>query len=55
MNELTAFRIQGDYRRVFFGEPDQTGGGAGLVSKDGADYQDFSFSIGVVFRLGERQ
>ncbi len=55
MSELTAFRIQADYRLVMFPEPDQTGSGAGLVSKDGADYKDFTFSIGMVFKLGERQ
>ena len=54
MTENTAFRVQGDYRRVFFPEPDQTNPGASLVSKDGDDYQDFIFSVGVIFRLGER-
>ena len=54
MTDITALRIQGDYRRVFFGVPDQTDPGASLVSKDGADYQDFTFSVGVVFKLGER-
>ena len=52
MTEHTAFRIQGDYRRVFFPEPDQASPTSSLVSKDGADYQDFTFSVGVVFRLG---
>jgi hypothetical protein len=53
---LTALRFQGDYRRVFFSEPDQTRPGdlASLVSKDGADYQDFTISVGVVFKLGAR-
>ena len=56
LTELTALRVQGDYRRVFFPEPDQTRPGdfASLVSKDGADYQDFTFSVGVVFKLGAR-
>lgn len=53
MTDITALRIQGDYRRVFFGVPDQDSG-ASLVSKDGADYQDFTFSVGVVFRLARR-
>lgn len=54
VTDLAALRIQGDYRRVFFAEPDQTRPGdfASLVSKDGADYQDFTFSVGVVFKLG---
>lgn len=55
MTDTTALRIQGDYRRVFFGVPDQTNPGASLVSKDGADYVDVSFSVGVVFKLGERR
>lgn len=56
MTDLTALRIQGDYRRVFFPEPDQTKPGdfPSLVSKDGADYQDFKLSVGVVFKLGRR-
>ena len=54
MTERAAFRIQGDYRRVFFPEPDQTKPRSSLVSKDGADYQDFVLSLGVVFKLGER-
>ena len=48
----TAFRIQFDYRRVFFGTTDQTDPGASLVSKDGADYQDFTIAFGVVYRVG---
>jgi len=57
MTDITALRIQGDYRRVFFPEPDQTRPGdfPSLVSKDGVDYQDFTFSVGVVFKLGERR
>ncbi|MBI4477570.1 MAG: hypothetical protein HY654_10380 [Acidobacteria bacterium] len=57
MTDITALRIQGDYRRVFFPEPDQTRPGdfPSLVSKDGADYQDFTFSVGVVFKLGGRR
>ncbi|MCH7748870.1 MAG: outer membrane beta-barrel protein [Acidobacteria bacterium] len=54
MSDNTAFRIQADYRRVMFGEPDQTDPGASLVSKDGEDYQDFTFSVGVVFKIGQR-
>ena len=55
MTDNTAFRIQADYRLVMFGEPDQTdAGGAGLVSKDGEDFQDFTFSVGVVVRIGQR-
>jgi hypothetical protein len=55
MTDTTALRILGDYRRVFFGVPDQTNPGASLVSKDGADYHDVIFSVGVVFKLGGRQ
>jgi hypothetical protein len=51
---ITALRIQGEYRRVFFGVPDQTNAGASLLSKDGADYQDVIFTVGVVFKLGQR-
>jgi Outer membrane protein beta-barrel domain len=56
ITDLAALRFQGDYRRVFFPDPDQTKPGdlASLVNKDGADYQDFGFSVGVVFKLGER-
>lgn len=56
VTERTALRIQGDYRRVFFPEPDQSRPGdlASLVSKGGADYQDFTFSVGVVFKLSQR-
>jgi hypothetical protein len=56
LSDLTALRIQGDYRRVFFAETDQTrpGDSSSLASKDGADYQDFTFSVGVVFKLGAR-
>lgn len=54
MTDATALRIQGDYRRVFFGVPDQTNAGASLVSKDGADHADVIFTVGVVFKLGER-
>jgi hypothetical protein len=55
MTDLTALRLQGDYRRVFFPVPDQTDPGSSLVSKDGADYQDVIFTVGVVFKLGQRQ
>jgi hypothetical protein len=53
---LTALRVQGDYRRVFFPTPDQSRPGEfpSLVSKDGADYQDFTFSVGLVFKIGRR-
>lgn len=56
VTERTALRIQGDYRRVFFPEPDQSRPGdfPSLVSKGGADYQDFTFSVGVVFKLSQR-
>jgi opacity protein-like surface antigen len=54
VTDTTALRIQGDYRRVFFGVPDQTNPGASLVSKDGADYQDVIVTVGVVFKLGGR-
>ena len=54
MTENTAFRFQGDYRRVFFGEPDQANPTSSLVSTGGVDYSDFTFSVGVVFRLGQR-
>jgi opacity protein-like surface antigen len=50
-----ALHIQGDYRRVFFGVPDQTNPGASLVSKDGADLNEFMLSVGVGFKLGKRQ
>jgi opacity protein-like surface antigen len=50
-----ALHIQGDYRRVFFGVPDQTNVGASLVSKDGADFNEVLVSVGVGFKLGERQ
>ncbi len=54
MTDILAVRVQGDYRRVFFGVPDQTSGGASLVSKDGADYADVMFTFGVVFKLSGR-
>jgi opacity protein-like surface antigen len=53
MTDRMALHIQGDYRRVFFGVPDQTKSGASLVSKDGADYQDVVFAFGVAFKLGQ--
>ena len=54
MTENTAFRIQGDYRVVFFPTPNLSdpGSHSSLLNVDGADYRDFSFSIGVVARLG---
>jgi hypothetical protein len=51
--DRVAFHVQGDYRRVFFGVPDQNNPGASLVSKDGADDQDFVLSVGVAFKLGQ--
>ena len=53
MTDRMALHIQGDYRRVFFGVPDQTKPGASLVNKDGADYQDVVFAVGVAFKLGQ--
>ena len=50
-----ALHIQADYRRVFFGVPDQNNPGASLVSKDGADYNQVMVSVGVAFKLGARQ
>lgn len=55
VTDATALRIRGDYRRVYFGVPDQTNPGASFVTKDGADYGDVLFFVGVVFKLGERQ
>ena len=54
LTDTIALRIQGDYRRVFFSVPDQTNAGASLVSKDGSDYKEVSFSVGVTFKLGGR-
>lgn len=54
LSDVTALRLQGDYRRVFFGVPDQTNPGASLVSKDGADHADVIVTVGVVFKLGQR-
>jgi hypothetical protein len=54
VTNLTALRIQGDYRQVFFGEQDPTEGGASLVSKGGSDHEGVMFSVGVVFKLGGR-
>jgi len=50
-----ALHIQGDYRRVFFGVPDQNNPGASLVSKDGADFSEVMVSVGIGFKLGTRQ
>jgi opacity protein-like surface antigen len=52
--DTMALRFQGDYRRVFFGVPDQANPGASLVSKDGADYSEVIFTVGVVLKFGER-
>jgi len=46
--------VQGDYGRVFFGVPDQSNPGASLVSKDGTDYNEMMFSLGVAFNLRSR-
>jgi opacity protein-like surface antigen len=54
VTNIMALHFQGDYRRVFFGVPDQNSPGASLVSKDGADYNDIMFSVGVAFKLGRR-
>ena len=54
ITNLTALRIQGDYRQVLFGEHDPTEGGASLVSKGGSDHEGVMFSVGVVFKLGGR-
>ena len=51
----TSFRLQGDYRTTFFPEPDQTNPSSSLVSVNGADYNDFSFSLGFAFKLGARR
>jgi opacity protein-like surface antigen len=55
MTPRVSLRIQGDYRRVFFGVPDQSNPGASLVSKDGADFNEVMVSVGVGFKLGNRQ
>ena len=55
MTPNTAFRIQGDYRMVFFPEPDQTDPAASLVFKDGQTIKNFSFSVGVVVKLGAQR
>lgn len=57
MTENTAFRIQADYRLTFFPTPNLSdpGSHASLLNVDGGDYRDFSFSIGVVAKLGSRR
>ena len=55
MTDTLALHFQGDYRRVFFGVPDQNNPGASLVSKDGDDYNEVMFSVGVAFKLGTRR
>jgi opacity protein-like surface antigen len=52
VTDTMALHFQGDYRRIFFGVPDQNNPGASLVSKDGADYSEVMFSVGVTFKLG---
>ena len=54
ITDRMALHVQGNYRRVFFGVPDQTKAGASLVSKDGADSQDVVFAVGVAFKFGQR-
>lgn len=50
-----AVHIQADYRRVFFGVPDQANPGASLVSKNGADHNVVMVSVGLGFKLGNKQ
>ena len=50
-----AVHIQADYRRVFFGVPDQNNPSASLVSKNGADYNVVMVTVGLGFKLGNRQ
>ena len=50
-----AVHIQADYRRVFFGVPDQANPGASLVSKNGADHNVVMVSVGLGFGLGNKQ
>jgi opacity protein-like surface antigen len=50
-----SLHLQGDYRRVFFGVPDQANPGASLVSKDGADLNEFMVSVGVGFKFAKEQ
>ena len=52
MTDNTAFRVQGNYRTVFFPDPDQTDPKASLVNRDGANFNNFTFSFGVVVKLG---
>ena len=55
MTDNTAFRIQADYPLVFFPEPDQTNPAASLVYDGGRTFKDFSFSVGVVVKLGAQR
>ncbi len=57
MTENTAFRVQADYRVTFFPDPDLSdpGSQASLLNAGGANYKDFSISIGAVVRLGSRR
>ena len=57
MTENTAFRVQADYRLTFFPTPNLSdpGSQSSLVNYEGADYRDFSFSFGVVAKLGSRR
>ena len=58
MTPNTAFRIQADYRLTMYPNEDaQTdlSSTASLVNPGGADFKEFSFSVGVVVRLGARR
>lgn len=52
VTDNTAIRFQGDYRRVFF--PDPADSNSTFVTQDGADFNEFRFNIGLVFKLGGR-
>ena len=57
MTENTAFRVQADYRITFFPAPNMAdpGSQSSLLNYNGDNYNDFSFSIGVVAKLGSRR
>ncbi len=57
MTPNTAFRIQADYRLTLYPTPDQSdpGSNSSLVNPDGADFNELSFSMGVVVKLGSRR
>ena len=52
VRDNVAVRFQGDYRMVMHGNPADSN--ASLVVEDGADWNEFRFAVGVVFRLGSR-